>query len=287
MRQRTTLGAARTLRISQPAVSNAIKQMETQVGFALFQRLGNRLVPTSEAEEIFDDSEAIFSLYRVFSQKIRALERTESGEIRIMATPPFTSALLPMALKTFLVDRPGVRISLETKDVSSVIEGLQTRTADIGFALAPPIMDELVIETLGVGQMVCTFAPGHPFSNHLSVSARDLLKHPVIAYEPASRFSLLLEEYFLTPEHQYNIVAEVAYSSVACVLAEAGIGVAIVDSLTAIGRQRYDLDFRPLTPSVTVKAATLYTRHEPLKRLVKAFLVEVKKAAANDGNGFF
>ncbi len=64
IRCQTTVGAAEALAISQPAVSNAIRQIESQLGIPLFDRVGNRLVPTDEAREVMRGSEPIFSLYR-------------------------------------------------------------------------------------------------------------------------------------------------------------------------------------------------------------------------------
>ncbi len=52
MRLRTTVGAAREIGMSQPSVSNAIKSMESHLGFPLFHRVNNRLMPTEEARSL-------------------------------------------------------------------------------------------------------------------------------------------------------------------------------------------------------------------------------------------
>src|SRR5260370_3460549 len=58
IRHRTTVAAAGELALSQPAISNALKAMEAQAGFALFDRVNNRLFPTPEPIALYEDSEA-------------------------------------------------------------------------------------------------------------------------------------------------------------------------------------------------------------------------------------
>ncbi len=64
--------------------------------------------------------------------------------------------------------------------------------------------------------------------------------------------SLLRREFFNEPPSEGSI--EVRYSYTACLLAEAGLGVALVDSFTSIHGNRYKIDVRPLRPSVSVDA---------------------------------
>ncbi len=73
-------------------------------------------------------------------------------------------------------------------------------------------------------------------------------------------------------------MVETRYSGTACLLAESGVGVAVVDSFAVVGG-RYDLVFRPLTPRVPIEAFALTARGRPQKRLVRAFLDEVRRSA--------
>jgi DNA-binding transcriptional LysR family regulator len=280
VRTRTTVGAARALRVSQPAVSNAIRQMESQIGFALFERVGNRLVPTPDAQEIFRDSEAIFSLYEAFSHRIESHKRSAAGTLRLVGTPPLANALIPGALKEFLRDRPAVRVSVDTRRIDGVLESVETRMADIGFALNPPERTGLIRERIATAQMICAFPPGHPLEDRVAVTPQDLEKYPLVLFEPASRLNLLLQNNFLTDRMRANAVAEVRYSSLACQLAEAGLGVTIVDSLTGIAGARYRLSFRPLYPTQPVPICVITRATEAPRRVQEAFLKELYKSEA-------
>ena len=109
----------------------------------------------------------------------------------------------------------------------------------------------------------------------------------MVLYEPRSRLNLLLERSFLTPRMRANAVAEVRYSSLACLLAEAGLGITLVDSLTGIAGGRYRLSFRPLWPAQQVPVCVLIRGGEPSKRVQSAFLSELRASLLLDGlDGF-
>jgi len=74
-------------------------------------------------------------------------------------------------------------------------------------------------------------------------------------------------------------MVETRYSGTACLLAESGVGVALVDSFAVVGG-RYDLVFRPLSPRVPIEAFALTVRGQPMKRVVRAFLKEVRDGAS-------
>src|SRR4051812_48257192 len=61
IRHRTTVAAADELALSQPAISNALKAMEAQAGFALFERGNKRLFPTTEAMASYKERRGIFA----------------------------------------------------------------------------------------------------------------------------------------------------------------------------------------------------------------------------------
>ncbi|MGB3555606.1 MAG: LysR family transcriptional regulator [Jannaschia sp.] len=278
MRAGTTVGAAQAMCVSQPAVSNAIRQMEARIGFDLFDRRGNHLVPTPDAEEMYRDSEAIFSLWHAFAHRVENRRRSAAGTLRIVSTPPVANAPLPGVVRGFLAAHPDVRLTLDTRRIDGVLESVSIRTADIGFALNPPHRDGLRRERIATTQMVCCFPPGHPLSDRAAVLPADLESVPLVIYEPGSRLSVLLDGDFVTERMRANAVAEVRYSSLACQLAEAGLGVAVVDALTIGAGRRYRLDYRPLYPSHPVPVVAITREDENPIRVQASFLKYLRSA---------
>jgi len=112
IRHRTTVAAADELALSQPAISNALKAMEAQAGFALFERVNNRLFPTTEAMALYKESDAIFALHAKLENRVRDLRENRTGHLSIVATPPLAYSIIPPALSSFLRRRQlGARLS--------------------------------------------------------------------------------------------------------------------------------------------------------------------------------
>lgn len=277
IRCQTSVGAAEALGLSQPAVSNAIRLMEGQLGFRLFDRIGNRLVPTPEAHEVYRDSDPLFLMVRSFSQKLKGLKETRSGTLRLLATPPIANALVPQALRAFLAGRPDLHVYFDVRRTDGVIEGLETGFADLGVSLEPNARPGLEAALIGAGQMVCVFPPGHALEARGEVTPVDLRQHRYVGFEHSSRLGGLVSREFFAGAPPESAV-EVRYSNTACLLAESGVGVAIVDSFTAIVGSRYRLAWRPLQPRVAVEAYALFPKGRSPKRLVQAFIEELRRA---------
>ena len=96
-------------------ISNALKAMETQAGFALFERVNNRLFPTSEAMALYKESEAIFALHAKLENRVRDLRECRSGHLSIVATPPLAYGVIPPALSGFLRRRQQTRVIFDVR----------------------------------------------------------------------------------------------------------------------------------------------------------------------------
>jgi DNA-binding transcriptional LysR family regulator len=131
IRHRITVAAADELPLSQPAASNALKTMEAQAGFALFERVNNRLFPTAEAMALYKESEAIFALQ---ANRVRDLGENRAGHPAIVATPPLAYSIIPAALSAFLRRRPETRVFFDVRRYKGVIESVLSRVAELGLA---------------------------------------------------------------------------------------------------------------------------------------------------------
>src|SRR5690606_18984721 len=129
--------AGEAMFISQPAVSKLIKAFEERCGFPLFVRQGGRLMPTSEARQVFVETQRLFSgAERVF-QTVRAIRDRRRGEVSVAAFAAISSHLIPAAVSPFLAERPDVHFSIFTRTSNAVPDMVQTHRADYGLALLP------------------------------------------------------------------------------------------------------------------------------------------------------
>lgn len=279
IRHRTTVAAAQDLALSQPAISNALKTMETQAGFALFNRINNRLFPTAEALALHEDSEAIFALHAKLENRVRDLRENRSGHLAIVGTPPLAYSVIPPALKRFLAARPGTHVFFDVRRYEGVVDAVLGRVAELGFALGFSHQPGIAHEVVHTGEMVCVFAPGHALARKAAVSATDLVGLPLIGLERGTRLGEAVRTSFERAGAPFAPTVEVRYCNTACVLAAAGVGVAVVDPFSPRQGGSHELAIRPFTPSTPAIAHMLWSEAQPLSRLARAFRGEVRSIA--------
>lgn len=276
IRHRTTTAAAEALGLSQPAVSNAVKIMERQAGFDLFERINNRLFPTPEAMTLHRDGEAIFALHASLENRVRDLRESKAGQLRLAATPPIGHSVVAVALRDFLARRSLVRVFLDVKRYEGVTSSVEAGLADLGFMLGDDKNAALAKSGLASGNMVCVMPPGHALEARASVTPGDLQPHPFIALERGTRMGEAVRESFEAAACPFAFVMEVRYCNTACALVENGVGVAVVDPFSPLPGAR-NLVVRPFLPVTRVEAYAAWSPNRPLSRLAEAFLRQVRR----------
>lgn len=176
----TTVAAAEDLGISQPSVSLAIKQLEAQLGFALFAREKKRMVPTNEALSLFQEIEPLFEQLRSVEARARDLRGGTVGKLRIMATPPLGHSVVPGALSAFLEARPGVTVQYDVRRMENVINAVATGTADIGLCLGLDSHPGVSVKTVRRDRMVALMRPTHPLAALTVICPNDIAGHGFI-----------------------------------------------------------------------------------------------------------
>lgn len=276
MLRQTTVDTAADLGISQPAVSLAIKQLEGQLGFPLFERRSRRLQPTEEARSLFAEIEPIFLQLRAVEGHVRDLRKGTAGKLRVIATPPLGHSVIPVVLRNFLADRPGVSVQYDVRRLENVIEEVETGASDLGVVLglnSHPAVDVRVIQRR---DMVALVRAGHPLATREVIRPQDCAEHGLIGLDSASRLGLVTQMAFEEEGVLYQPRVEVRYCHTAAVLANSGIGVAVVDSYTAGFLSNLDLTAHRFEPAISIGACLLTRRDSSLSRLAQGFVTEME-----------
>lgn len=271
MLHQTTVAAAEELGISQPSVSTAIKQLEEQLGFELFEREKKRMVPTVEARSLFQEVEPLFEQLRSVESRVRDLRGGTVGKLRIMATPPLGHSVVPGALSAFLASRPGVSVQYDVRRMENVIDAVAIGAVDIGLCLGLDAHPGVSIETLRTDRMVALMRADHPLASLSVVGPGDIAQHNFIGLDLASRLGFLVQNAFDYARTAYTPQVEVRYCHTAAVLAQSCNGVAVVDRYTASFLPNMDLVHRPFYPPITVPACLVSRPGRVLPRLATEF----------------
>jgi len=277
MRTRSTIAAAQDLGMSQPAVSNAIKNAESSLGFLLFERVSKRLIPTQEAQILLEEAEPLFMMQEKVNQTAAHLRTGRKGRMRIVATSELSESLLPQVVAHFLRGHAGVEVSLETQRLDNLLEYVETGIADIGFAMEPHPRRTLEYLPLAMLDMVCACHTDSPLSALDFVTPVDLIGHPLINARTSSRISNLVEDAFRKSNAPYSPGIDVRFMNVAGHFVEEGLGVTIMDELTASSRRYSALKSIPLKPHLQVTMSAIVSSQRLQQRLTKAIIAHARE----------
>lgn len=125
--------AAKELYISQPAVSQAIKQLESQLGGKLFVRSRRGMSLTHEGQVIYEYVKEATTLLNTAEMKFTQLKELCFGEIKICASDSITSHLLLDKISNFSKKYQDVNINIVNRTTSQTVEQIKTGKSNIGF----------------------------------------------------------------------------------------------------------------------------------------------------------
>nr|WP_255719697.1 LysR substrate-binding domain-containing protein [Pelomonas sp. P8] len=270
-------GAAQLLHISQPAVTKVLQHAELQLGMPLFDRVRGKLYPTPEAQRLFVEVDKLTRDLVGIRRLAANLKSGESEHVRLVATPAVAMALLPAAMTPWCAAHPKARCSLATHHTREIVSALLLGDADLALSLQDPRHPGIKTEIIASGAMVALCPLGSPEGRAIGPLRLTDLRSEVIGLPPDDPLAGLLHHAAesLDDGDAAPLAGRLTVQTyqLARGLAEAGVGVALVDPFTAASADPARVRLRPLEPTLTVHLHLLTAASAPLaqaaRRLVK------------------
>jgi DNA-binding transcriptional LysR family regulator len=222
--------AAEELFISQPAVSQAIKQLEGQLGTSLFNRTHRGMeLSVQGGKLIFKQVEEALKLLDGAENTLIELKTTATGTIRIGATDSIFSQVLADKIVEYNEKYPAVKFELITGTSPDTIMQLKENKCDIGF-INLPIEDKDVNFTGMVSRLTDVFVAGEKFAflKNQVVELKDLQQYPLLMIEANTVARRALSNYSQTLGIQLSPDIEVANWDLMLKFAKKGMGIGCV-----------------------------------------------------------
>jgi len=264
--------AARRLHISQPPLSQQIRDLEDQVGAALFQRSSRRVRLTAAGDSFLVHARAILAQVDSARREAQAIGAGKTGRLLIGTTGSILRSGLADLLAAHRHEYPEVTSVLIEQAPALQIRALQERSADISFIRLPPAVDGLVATLAWKEDVVLAMSRIHRLANRKRLALRDLRDEEFVALVPeSSDFARSIQESCVSAGFLPRVAHEVVDAQSIVGLVSAGFGVALVPASISRFTNR-EILFRRLTASNLSADVYIVRRDEDHSQVVKTFI---------------
>jgi DNA-binding transcriptional LysR family regulator len=238
----TVTKAASRLHIAQPALSRQIGDLEHELGLKLFDRVGRRLLLTSEGEQLLSDCRGLLNYARGLGERAQLLRRGDTGVLKVAASPQHIESVFATFLHDYAARYPNVQVKLIDAVGPEMLSMLERGEIHLGQSLVHAVQADdqrFMSHPLEPVDMLAACHPKLALGKGASIEIGSLASYPLLlmdrefvvrkAFDAACRLA------GLTP----NVMIESRAPHTLLALAEAGHGVAIIPS--ALRTHRYAL----------------------------------------------
>lgn len=230
----TVTAAARTLHLTQSAVSHQLSKLERQLRTPVFTRTGRAMVPTAAGLRILESADGVLDSVRTLEEDLGRIARGEAGRIRLTAICYTCYHWLPEVLPGFRERHGDVEIFLAFQHASRAFEALEEGEVDLVLSYLPvPEGRPFDALPLFVDEQVLVVPPGHPLAGKAWVDAEDFGDQTLLVHYDRPADSLFVQAVLAPAGIRPARVVEARLTEAILALVASGAGVAVVTRWTA------------------------------------------------------
>lgn len=199
--------AADALFVSQPALSQKIRQLEEDLGAQLFDRSGRAVTLTDFGTTYLAFARRAFRDLETAQRALQDVEDLSRGELRLAFTPTFTEYLVAPLIEQFYSLYPGVKIELKELSLDEVEAALADDRVDLGFGFVDVRSDDIEAEPLYPERLTLVVGATHPLvSESRAITPEQLARTPLALLTTGFVSRDYVDHYFNT----YDLTPSVA-----------------------------------------------------------------------------
>lgn len=214
--------------LSLPAVSMQIKQLEEQLGVALFQRTTRRVELTAEGEQLMISGRKAMAEIEGGLAQIQQAADVQHGRLSFGCVPTVASTRLPLILTTFAKRYPGITLHVRELANKDLLEAVRRREVDFGIGSMPERRGELEFTPVFVDEYCAMLPKGYQDGGRSGISLKELSKMPLLKLSSSTAFREHLDEALRANGLPVETNYEFMHVHTLVAMAEAGLGVALL-----------------------------------------------------------
>lgn len=268
--------------LSQPALSIAIKNLEEEVGGALFSRTTRAIALTPEGEEFYPVAQKILQDCETALDDLNQRFALNRGRVVLAAMPSFASSLLPGIISQYRALYPNVSVTVNDVIAEDVVDMVRNGQVEVGITFDPGRSEDLAFTPLFDDRFVAVVHPDHPLTALSHVSWQALLKNDFIALQRPSSIRLLIEAKLrqlgmqVSPEFETHQLATIG-RMVATDLGVSAVPSLCIQQMRELGAVCRELD----TPVMSRPVGVVTRKRYPLSTAARS-LVDIILGSADE-----
>lgn len=219
--------AADQLFLSQPTVSQQMKQLTKAIGSPLFEQIGKRLYLTDAGREVLAVSREITERFTQLEMTLADLRGLKQGHLRLAATTT-AKYFVPRLLGPFRHKYPGISISLQVTNQQQVLDRLGENLDDLYFTGRPPEELDIGLRPVMANPLVVIAHRDHPLAQEKNVSLQRLAEEPFIMRERGSGTRTSVEHFFAENRVEIRVEMEIGSNEAIKQAIVGGLGIAVL-----------------------------------------------------------
>ena len=245
--------AAEALSLSQPSVSGRLQTVEAELGEQLLVRTPRGVRLTDAGREFLPYAERAVRAVHDGQVVLDELREVHRGRLVLGAAPAVSTYFLPGALKRFVTEHPGIRISVRTGHSEEVLAMVLADQVQIGLVRSLQ-HSEIEVHPCYEDELVLLVSPSHPFSSRRIVSLEEVAREGLVLFDRTSSYYELTRGLFLDSGIVPSTAMELDNIEAAKKMVELGMGVALLPRV-AVARE---VAFGTMVPVVIADAPTIH-----------------------------
>jgi LysR family transcriptional regulator, carnitine catabolism transcriptional activator len=231
--------AAERIGVSQPALSAHIRELEQDLGVALFSRTTRSVRLTAEGESFLHNAQRVLEDLNAAVLEVRERAQLKRGRLVIAATPTAASRTLPPVIMSFARRFAGVRIRVLETNASEVASLVGSGQADLGIGPRPEDRTDLKFSLLYRERLCAVLPRGHELARRRQVRLDELIRYPVLTMASGSAIYESIERALRENAVKISTDHVLTQHQTAIAMAAAGLGVALLpEGMVARSNQR-------------------------------------------------
>ena len=220
--------AAKRLQMAQPPLSQQLKQMEDELGVALVERIGKRIVLTGAGATLYKQA---LNITHQLEEALTEVKETGDGLRGLLSigVSALSAYRLPEQIRQYQQHYPLIRYQVWKGDTQLLSDWLEKRTIEVAIVRLPHSLGNCVTIPLEEEPFVLIVPNGSPLSTKTEISMRDVANHPLIMPStPGLGIYEMLTKEFTRLDVSPHVICECPDISLTVSLVSAGVATALI-----------------------------------------------------------